>query len=145
MNKPGITIVCGLAIFAASLAWAHDGVKNPAVKKRMELMKSISASTKVLGDMAAGKAAFDGQAASRAIGGLTGDAARVTDLFEPQANDPASESKPGIWENWDDFTSKADKLFKVVLTSDVSSPEALQASMGKIGGACKACHSTYKE
>ncbi|MGB5559610.1 MAG: cytochrome c [Paracoccaceae bacterium] len=145
MKKTGITVICGVAIVAAGLAWSKDGVQNAVVKERMALMQSISADAKVLGDMATGKASFDADAASGAIGGLTGNANLITERFEPQEDDPVSEAKPEIWSNWDDFGGKAEGLFKVALMSDVSSLEAVQASMANIGGACKACHSTFRE
>ncbi len=145
MKKSSLAIIASVAILGSGLVWAKEGVQNPVVKDRMDLMQSIASSAKVLGDMASGKAAFDPDAASQAIGGLTGNANLITERFEPQEDDPVSEAKPDIWANWDDFSSKADGLFKAAMAADVSSLEALQASMGNIGGACKACHSTYKD
>lgn len=145
MKKSNLVVLAGAAVLGSGLVWAKEGVQNPAVKDRMDLMQSIASSAKDLGDMASGKAAFDPDAASQAIGGLVGNANLITDKFEPQEDDPVSEARPDIWTNWDDFGSKADGLFKAATAADVSSLGALQASMGNIGGACKACHSTYKD
>lgn len=145
MKKSNLVVLAGAAVLGSGLVWAKEGVQNPVVKDRMDLMQSIASSAKVLGDMAGGKAAFDPDAASQAIGGLAGNANLITNKFEPQEDDPVSEARPDIWTNWGDFGSKADGLFKAATAADVSSLEALQASMGNIGGACKACHSAYKD
>ena len=64
--------------------------------------------------------------------------------FEKAGVDPASESKPEIWTNWDDFVKKANDLNAAATALDASTLEGVQAGMGAIGGACKACHTAYR-
>ena len=58
--------------------------------------------------------------------------------------DPVSEAKPEIWTNWADFISKANGLGTAAAAVDTASLEGIKAGMGGIGGACKACHETYR-
>ena len=94
----------------ASAALGHGGVLNAAVLARMEAMKAIGDATKVLGEMAKGAVAFDANAARAAAETIATHAADTPALFEAREADPKSEAKPGIWENFADFTAKAGDL-----------------------------------
>jgi cytochrome c556 len=137
------TLLVG-AVFAAGVAVAKEGVQDPTVKARMELMGVIAMNTKVLGDMAGGKAAFDAAAAEAAKAAMVAASAEIAAKFEAQATDPVSEAKPEIWANWDDFTKKAGALNAAAAALDASSVEGVQAGMGAIGGACKDCHTSFR-
>ena len=143
MNLLTKTILIG-AILVAGAAFAKDGVKDPTVKARMELMGTIAANTKVLGDMAGGKAPFEAAAAATAKANIAAAAAQIPAKFEPQATDPVSEAKPDIWTNWADFVAKSEALLVQAEALDTTSLESVQAGIGGIGGTCKACHSVYQ-
>ena len=143
MNVLTKTILVG-ALVLAGAAFAKDGVQDPAVKARMELMGAIAANTKVLGQMAGGEAAFNADAAATAKANLAAAAAQIPAKFELQATDPVSDAKPDVWTNWADFVTKAETLLAQAEALDTTSLESVQAGMGGIGGACKACHSVYK-
>ena len=134
--------VAGL-IALGTIAAAQEAT-DPQVKARQALMSTIGKNTKVLGDMAGGKAPFDAAAAGMAKAALIEASARIPALFEPQATDPESEAKPEVWTNWDDYVTKAKALNTAVTNVDASSVETIGAGMGAIGGSCKDCHSTYR-
>ena len=138
-------IVLIVAVVAASAAFAHEGVKNPVVKARMDGMIQLGAATKVLGGMAKGEAAYDKAAAEAAVQNIKSEAARIAALFEANEDDPKSEALPAIWENYADFSAKADALGSVAKAVSVGSLDDLRAAMPQIGAACKACHQTYRE
>ncbi|QCO56022.1 cytochrome c [Pseudorhodobacter turbinis] len=133
----GLTLTAGAAI-------AKEGVENPTVKARMDVMGIVGANTKVLGDMAQGKAAFDASAASAAQAALAAAAAEIPAVFEEEADDPVSEARPDIWMNMEGFVEKAEALETAANAMDVSSVEGVQAGMGAIGGSCKSCHSDFR-
>lgn len=137
------TILVG-ALVIAGAAFAKDGVQDPTVKARMDLMGTIAANTKVLGQMAGGEAAFNADAAATAKANIAAAAAEIPAKFEPQATDPVSDAKPDVWTNWADFMTKSETLLAQTEALDTSSLESVQAGMAGIGGACKACHSVYK-
>ena len=144
--KPAAPLTA-LLIGAATLAIAHTGVEDADVMARMEGMKAMGDATKTLGQMAKGEAPFDTEAARAAAARIAEEAARAPDLFESAATDPQSEALPAIWDNWGDFTDKAQSLEAVAsrLASDIDSLDTLRAGMGDLGQACKACHSEYRE
>lgn len=129
---------------SAGVAFAKEGVQDPTVKARMDLMGTIGANTKVLGDMAGGKAAYDATAAEAAKAALAAAAAAIPAAFEAEVDDPVSEARPDIWMNMDGFVEDAKALEDAAGAVDVSSVEGIQAGMGAIGGACKACHSDFR-
>ncbi|WP_022703234.1 c-type cytochrome [Pseudorhodobacter ferrugineus] len=133
----GLTLTAGIAI-------AKEGVQDPTVKARMDLMSTVGMNTKVLGDMAGGKAPFDASAAEAAKTALAAAAAQIPAAFEVEADDPVSEARPDIWMNMEGFVEKAKGLETAANAMDVSSLESVQAGMGAIGGSCKACHSDFR-
>jgi cytochrome c556 len=135
-------LMLGTAVSAAFAA-----AQDPDVLARKEAMGLIGSNVKKLTAMAKGETAFDAAAAQAYFAAISEKAAMAPALFEPQSNsDPESDAKDAIWENWDDFVTKAADLKTAAdAGASVDSPEALGAAMGGLGGACKACHSVYKE
>ncbi|MDQ1848691.1 cytochrome c [Gemmobacter fulvus] len=136
-------LVAGL-VLAGGMAFAEGEAADPTVKARQELMKTIGMNTKTLGDMAGGKAAFDAAAAEAAKAAIIAASSEIAPKFEPQATDPATEAKPEIWTNWDDFVSKGAALKTAAEALDATSLDTVKAGMAGVGGACKACHTAYR-
>lgn len=138
------TLITVIALATASVAFAEGEPTDPHVKAWEDLMKSTGGAVKVLADMAGGKATFDASAASQAKDTLIANATKIPETFKDPATDPASEAKPEIWTNWDDFVAKAGALTAAATALDVTSAETIGAGMGAIGGACKDCHTAYR-
>jgi cytochrome c556 len=129
---------------SAGVAFAKDGVQDPTVKARMDLMGTIAMNTKTLGDMAGGKTDFDATAAAAAKAALSAAAADILVKFETEADDPVSEARPDIWMNWDGFAEDAGALGAAADAMDVASLDGIKAGMGAIGGSCKDCHTDFR-
>ena len=133
------------AIVAAGVAYAEVEATDPAVIAHKGLMGMIGKNTGVLGGMASGKTPYDAAAAEAAKAALIEASAKIEATFKDQGGaDPASEAKPEIWTNWEDFVKKAGALNAAATAVDVASVETIGAGMGAIGGACKDCHTTYR-
>ena len=107
---------------AGGMALAHAGVENPAVKARMDAMSDIGAGTKVLGNMARGRVAFDAAEAEAeaALARIATRAAETPALFEAQEDDPKSEALPAIWADFADFSAIAGDLRRAAEGGDAS-------------------------
>jgi len=138
----GLTVV-----LLASAAFAHQGVKNPAVAARMHGMSEIGRHMKVLGDMAKGVSAFDAAAAQKAAAGVALHASEAPAMFHGQESDPKSEALPAIWDNFADFTAKAEQLeiAAKAAAQGLADPADLGPAMQAMGGACAACHKVYRK
>lgn len=131
-------------MLVAGIAFAETEATDPLVIAQKDLMKSFGGAAKTLGDFAGGKTAFDAAAAEAAKATLVAGSADIHVKFEKAGTDPASEAKPEIWTNWDDFVKKANDLSAAATALDASTLEGVQAGIGAIGGACKACHTAYR-
>lgn len=133
------------ALLMTGTAFAQDVMAtNPDVIARKALMKSVGGASKALGGMASGEMAYDAAAAEAAKQTLITAAGEIEAKFMTNAEDPASESLPAVWEKWDDFLMKAKGLGDAAGALDVASAETIGAGMAGVGGACKACHSEYR-
>ena len=136
-------IALGLTLIAG-VAFAKTAATDPDVIARQALMKTFGAAAKTLGGMASGDVPFDAAAAEAAKAVLVAGAAEIPAKYEKNAVDPGSEAKPEVWTNWADFVVKAKGLGDAAAALDATTVEGVQAGMGGIGGACKACHSVNR-
>lgn len=133
------------AILAAGAAFAEGERTDPNAIARSELMKMIGKNTGILGGIAKGEAAYDAAAAEGAKAAIIEAAAKIEETFKDQGGaDPASEAKPEIWANWDEFLADAKALGDAAGAMDVASAESIGAGMGALGGACKDCHTDFR-
>ena len=137
-------VLASALVLFAGVAIAEVEATDPVVIAQKDLMKSFGGAMKTLGGMASGEVAFDATAAEAAKATLVTGSADIHVKFEKAGNDPASEAKPEIWTNWDDFVKKADALNAAATAVDASSVDGIKAGMGAVGGACKDCHTTYR-
>ena len=145
MRRP--LTVAAIALVLAGAAFAHTGVKNAAVKARMDSMSAIAAEMKTLGQMAKGAIAFDPEAAKAAAVTISEHAAEIPILFEAEENDPKSEAKAEIWDSFADFTAKSDSLevLALELSDSIATESDLASAMKSLGATCQACHKDYRE
>ena len=141
MKKIAITSIA-IALTAAAIH-AHT-VDNPAVQKRMDVMKEIKGAMGVLGGMAKGAISLDAAAAAAAQNTLIERSGMVAATFEANETDPKSEALPAIWENWDTFVDMADDLTFAAEGLDASSLDGVRGGLGNIGASCGACHKKFR-
>ena len=133
------------AVLISGAAFAKGDRTDPNAKARSDLMRVVGQNTGILGDMAGGKTPHDAAAAEAAKAALIEAAGQIETAFKDQgAADPASEAKPEIWANWEDFLANAKMLGDAAGAMDVSSAETIGAGMGALGGACKDCHTDFR-
>ena len=139
------TALIAFVLFAGA-AFAHQGVKNPAVQERMHVMGQIGGAMKDLGGMAKGAVPFDADKIDAALQSLGTEAAKIVPTFEAQEDDPKSEARPEIWTNFSDFTREAEALQRVIgEAGSVSTTADLGALVGALGATCASCHKAYRE
>ncbi len=134
-----------IAILAAPAALSHSGVKDPQVMARMQLMSLVAADMKILGGMAKGSIGFDLERVQARAASLEQHAVETLRLFEPRANDPKSEAKPEVWEDWEGFSTKANEMQQAAKQLGVITAEDdFDVAFRAVGQTCTACHQTYR-
>lgn len=141
------TMIFAATLVVAGAAFAHTGVKNAAVKARMDAMSAIGAEMKVLGQMAKGATEFNATRARAAAATISKHAAATPKLFKAKEDDPKSEARDEIWTNFSDFSAKSKDLQRVAAkwSEDIGSRSDLPRAMKSLGATCKACHKAYRE
>ena len=129
----------------ATILWAHNGVKDPIVIKRMKLMSSMADNTKVLGQMIKKQIPFDAELAMEALTSI-GDLAKATPAaFEINASDPKTGAKQIIWDEFKDFSELANQLADIAATNSISTYDDLKPVLMQTARSCKACHGKYRK
>lgn len=133
-------------------ASAQDEAIKNTIEARHGFYQMLALNMAALAGMAKGEVAYDEATASRAAANI--EALTHYDLpalfIEGSASNQAEDSaaKPEIWTNLDDFRSK----FAGLAEAAAGAAEAVKGGqanvgpvVGKLGGACKACHDLYRE
>ena len=140
-----VFFVFTLLVLSASILWAHSGVKDPNVIKRMKLMSSMAENTKILGQMMKKQIPFDDGIAMSSMKKIEELSEATPMAFKINASDPESEAKPLIWEEFVAFTELANQLTDDLGTSTIKTYDDLRPVLMKTAGSCKACHTRYRE
>ena len=139
-----------VAALSIGTAIAQQG-GNPAVNARKSVMPLYAFNLTTLGAMAQGKMEYDAAAASGAASNLAALSQMNQMAMWPggsdNANDPNTRALPAIWQNFPDVGAKAGALVEAATAMEAAAGEgldALRGAMGPLGGACAACHESYR-
>lgn len=140
---------------AATTVFAASHANSPfagAIKARQAHMQLYAHNISILGSMAKGAIEYDSAAAAAAASNLAALSTLSQAGYWPQGSD--AESNEGttalgaIWKNYGDVSEKGGALAKAsqamaaVAGTDLGS---LQGAMKELGGACGACHKSYRQ
>jgi len=148
MKKQVFALATAAALMATT-AVAQDFSAN--LKARQGQFRIIALNVGILGGMAQGKIAYQAEAAQRAADTLVAVSHIDPGPLWPEGSDNMSidgtRAMPSIWDENADFLAKwgafgdaAAGMQQVAATGQ----EALGPAMGKLGGACKACHDNHR-
>ncbi len=143
-----IFCVLGLGVTYAHKLPDDASPELRAFTYRDGLLHTISAQMSVMADMARGIRQADDAAFVRAANNLAFLSTIIPDAFSVRAIVEESLAKPEIWDNWDDFVSKANDLTeKAEEIAAVAETEGFIRARGMVrgvGDTCGACHKQYK-
>jgi cytochrome c556 len=74
---------------------------------------------------------------------------QIATLFPPGSDKGKTEAKTEIWQNFPDFTAKAQKFeaesAKLAEITDAGDKAAVMKQFGAVGATCKGCHELYRQ
>lgn len=150
MRPTRLALLAAAALAATSVAAAKV---DPAVaiQSRQLGMKQIGRDFKAINDQLRSGSA-DPKAIAAAAHDLAGLAPKIPSWFPAgtgQETGLKTAAKADIWAHNGDFRAKAKALALAAHNLDAAARKggdasALQPLAGQVGGACKACHTTYK-
>ncbi|MBR3369874.1 MAG: cytochrome c [Rhodobacteraceae bacterium] len=144
-------IVLGASLFFTALSLPALAQDHPEIGQRQGQFNLIVHNFAVLGGMAQGRVDYDATLAQTAADNLFHITRHDQSRLWPEGTDAQSvdstRALPAIWENLDDFVSKfADLQMAAENVQTVAGDglDALRPAVGALGGACQACHQTYR-
>lgn len=148
MKKIAIVTAVVIALGSASIASARerDPIKS-AIHARKAAFTLIATNLGPMGAMAKGKMPFNKDEFTLRAVNLEALSTMPWEFFIPNSQ-KGSESKPSVWENADDFKSKADifkmKVSDLAQASRSGDEEAMKIRFRKVANTCKDCHKEFK-
>ncbi len=145
------TVMASLTGFAIFAQEAEDPFKD-AVETRHGLMLQMATDLATLGGMAKGTLAYEQASASKAAANISAIASVISMAQFPAGSevDKSADSfaLPDLWAKQDDFLAKITDLNAAAAqmqTAATTDAAAVKASMAQLGGACSACHKSYRQ
>ncbi|ENN86169.1 cytochrome c-556 [Rhizobium freirei PRF 81] len=143
MKWKAIVAAAALAGVALGSVVAADGTHD----SRVGMMKKIGGATGALGAIAKGDKPYDADIVKASLATIAETAKAFPNQFNPQSDKSDAEVNPKIWENFDDFKSKAAKLStdaEMALAQLPDDKAGVGATLKTLGGSCGACHQAYR-
>ncbi|WP_425102100.1 c-type cytochrome [Tropicibacter sp. S64] len=141
--------LAAFALLCAGGATAQDTAQ--VLKARQGQFNILALNLGVLGGMAKGSIPYDAEGAKAAADSIVGVTMVHQATLFPMDTDTMSvdgtRAEPAIWENFGDFEAKWAALGEAAAEAQstvAGGQEAVGPALGKLGGACKACHDTYR-
>jgi cytochrome c556 len=152
IGKVAALSLVALSMSSVSMAESHsEKVTDPSVKARHAQMQLIAHHTGILGGMAKGETDYDAEMAKLAAMNLNAAANLAVEPIwvagSAHGEAVGAYAKPEVWSDQAGFVSKLDGLRKAssdMIEAAGTDLDALKAGMGALGGACKACHESYR-
>ena len=140
------------ALCVAAIAFAHSGATG-IVKERMEQMKAVAQSMKIIGAMMKGESPYEAtkiEALSLEVMRHGGEG--MTKLFPKGSLDKPTEARAEIWENWDKFAAKAADMSEAALVLSkragnargTGQPDDPNLLFRDLANTCKSCHQDFR-
>ena len=140
------------SVLAAVPVLAFADAAEDAIEAREGYMKMLSINMGTLAGMAKGEIAYDAAAATAAGDNIEALSKYTLPALFIAGTSPAdgakTEALPAVWENSADFATKFAGLQEAAAGAGAAAgggQEALGPVLKKLGGACKACHDTYRK
>jgi cytochrome c556 len=116
---------------------------------RVASMKKVGGAAGVLAAIAKGDKPYDADATKAALTTISETAKVFPDQFQAgtDTNAKDSEASPKIWENMDDFKSRAAKLgtdADTLLAQLPADADGVGAGLKVLGASCGGCHQIYR-
>ena len=149
MKKPLLTaLVLSVIPVAANAGTAFNDAKD-AVEYRQSAFQLIRHNMADIGDMIKGDVAYDAERVTKRATALATLTTLPWEAFTvPGTENGGGDAKAEIWQNLQDFNSRADKFIADAQALKVAALGADQAEVRKAFGSfarnCKACHQEYK-
>lgn len=141
-------VLAALALLLPAATTGHEGATG-IVKARMDLMKSLGESTKILTAMYGEKIPHESAVVENEARWIASQAQQIARLFPKGSKDWPSEARLEIWQDWpafrdlaEDLAQKGEQLAKRAASAP---PSETSADFRALVGICGSCHKKFRE
>lgn len=121
----------------------------PLAEYRQRLMTGMRAGMASIGDILKYKMPYSSDHFVIHAKNIGAYSELIPDAFKKELTAGATDAKPEIWENWDDFVAKAQALgeesAKLAAAAEAGDTAALMPQVKALGDACRGCHNVYRK
>lgn len=151
--KKSVAAMILAAGIAAMPMLASAGPMEDAIKARQGIMQIYAFNIGILAGMAKGAVDYDAQKAQDAADNLKAAATLKSGAMWPQGSDSEqllevkTRALPAIWSTYPAVVEKSKAMVAgatAMADNAGKGLDALRANMGKLGGACKGCHTDFR-
>jgi len=132
----------GIAFVGTALPVSAFADDQDVKDYRSHIMKTLGEQVGALSQIAKGKAPAGDVVAQAEVLSITAGLAKIA--FTPKV--PGGESKPEVWDKWDDFSKRLDQMSAAAAdlakTAKQGGVAAVAPKLGDLG--CKGCHDDYR-
>jgi len=137
-------------ILGSGLALLHaQSNEEILVAYRQRLMSGHGASMGSIGDILKYKLDYGAKHIAVHAKNISEYAKLIPDAFKTEVTAGATDAKPEIWKNWDDFTAKASHLeteaAKLATAAQSGDMAAIMPQVKATGDSCRGCHDSYRK
>lgn len=142
-----LTLVAALVAGVGLTLLEAQVTDETLIQYRQKLMSAHGASMGSIGDMMKFQLDYGPQHIEIHARNISEYAKLIPEVFEKEIAAGATDAKPEIWQNWDDFLSKAKtleteagKLAAAAAGGNVAMPAVMATQ-----NACRGCHENYRK
>ncbi len=144
-----LVLAFALASFTLPTVAQERDPDKAAYEYRHSIFVVILANIAPIAGMAKDRIPFDGAAMAKRAERIRVMSTMIEEAFrrDTRGADLDTEAKDEIWENYDDFASKAQKLGEAAAALAQAAGEGAEPAkeaFRTMAGACKACHDEYR-
>ena len=150
MHRPLIAATIALSLGAPFAAHANEAAEA-AVNARQSLMTLIAYNLGPMALMAQGRMDYDADIAQNAADNLHSVTRHSMERLWPEGTAHGemedTAARPAIWEDLEEFSIRYSNLQDATATMQGAAGDGLsnlQAALGDVGGACRACHEQFR-
>lgn len=147
-RRAPLGVAAALALLLPAATVSHEGATG-IVKARMDMMKSLGQSTKILTAMYGDKMPQEPAVVVNEARWIASQAQRMAKLFPKGSKSWPSEARLEIWQDWSAFQDLAEDLVQkgeqLAKRAAVAPFSETTADFRALVGVCGSCHKKFRE
>ncbi|MCW1843056.1 c-type cytochrome [Prosthecomicrobium hirschii] len=145
----GCRLAAAAGVAALALTLVSTGTRGETlVEARQRLMVAVVKATKVMREMAQGKAKLDPDLVKDSVRTVSEATAVLPNLFPEGSQAETSAALPALWQNKEDFDARLDEMNRSAILLVFAARQgdgAFRYAFDQYQQVCQGCHAKYRK